>query len=171
VNLFCLVWAVSLNNMSNIISIYGVIKKSCTHSNHMFCLSKNKLHWNLKTKTVLCDMFLSVHHVQHACIHSFSSCMMQPGKDFLQWPEIVHQTRYYQLFGTGESGSASLNSLWLVKEQQNGMQDSSVNTYCICGKGILAVQLLKDNWRTGATRLQQEVTCMGCCTVTETLCV
>jgi hypothetical protein len=38
----------------------------------------------------------NVHRVQR-CIHSlFSSCLMQPGEEFLQWPETVHQTKYFR---------------------------------------------------------------------------
>jgi hypothetical protein len=38
-------------------------------------------------------------------------------------------------------------------------------------KDILALRLLKDNWRTGASRLQHDVTCMGSCIVTAILCM
>jgi hypothetical protein len=50
-----------------------------------FCLSKNKLHWNQKTKNNVILSVGSVHCIQW-CMHSlFSSCLMQPGEEFLQW--------------------------------------------------------------------------------------
>jgi hypothetical protein len=39
------------------------------------------------------------------------------------------------------------------------------------GKDILALRLFEDNWRTGASRLQHGVTCVGSCIVTATFCV
>jgi hypothetical protein len=46
-----------------------------------------------------------------------------------------------------------------------------MNTRCTCEKDIPALRLLKDNWRTGASRLQHDVTCVGACKVTAILCV
>jgi hypothetical protein len=38
-----------------------------------------------------------------------------------------------------------------------------MNTRSSCEKDILALRLLKDNWRTGARRLKYDVTCVGSC--------
>jgi hypothetical protein len=51
----------------------------------MFYLSKNKLHWNHKTKNIVILSVGNVHRVQR-CMHSlFSLCLMQHGEEFLQW--------------------------------------------------------------------------------------
>jgi hypothetical protein len=46
-----------------------------------------------------------------------------------------------------------------------------MNTRCTCEKDILALRLFADNWRTGASRLQHDVTCVGSCVVKATLCL
>jgi hypothetical protein len=46
-----------------------------------------------------------------------------------------------------------------------------MNTRCTCEKDILELRLLKDNRRTGASKLQHDVTCVGSCIVTAILCV
>jgi hypothetical protein len=63
----------------------GWLKSYATHSWHMFCLSKNNLHWNQKTKKKN-NVIQSVEnlHCAQRCIHSiFSSCLMQPVEEFL----------------------------------------------------------------------------------------
>jgi hypothetical protein len=45
-----------------------------------------------------------------------------------------------------------------------------MNTRCTCEKDILALRLFEDN-RTGASRLQHDVTCVGSCIVTTILCL
>jgi hypothetical protein len=96
-------------------SCTGWSKSDTTHSWHMFCLSKNKLHWNQKTKNNLILSVVNVHCVQR-CMHSpFSSCLMQLGKEFLQWCRRFTRRDIVDLFCTGESGNVSLNSFWQVK--------------------------------------------------------
>jgi hypothetical protein len=61
----------------------GWSKSHATHSWYMFYLSKNKLQWNQKTKKHVIVSVGNVHRVQR-CMHSlFSSCLMQPGEEFL----------------------------------------------------------------------------------------
>jgi hypothetical protein len=58
-------------------------KSRASHSWHMFYMSKNKLHWNQKTKNYVILSFRNVHRV-YRCMHSlFYSCLMQPGEEFL----------------------------------------------------------------------------------------
>jgi hypothetical protein len=62
-----------------------------------FCLSKNKLHWNHKTKNNVILSVGNVHHVQQCMYSLFSSCLVQPSEEFLHASsvmEMVHQTRY-----------------------------------------------------------------------------
>jgi hypothetical protein len=60
----------------------GWSKIHATDSWHMFYLSKNKLHWNQKTKNIILSVG-NVHHIQR-CMHLlFSSCLMQPSEEFL----------------------------------------------------------------------------------------
>jgi hypothetical protein len=62
---------------------YMVIKNHATHSWHMFYLSKNRLHWNQKTKSNVILSVGNVHCIQW-CMHSVSSsCLMKPGEEFL----------------------------------------------------------------------------------------
>jgi hypothetical protein len=46
-----------------------------------------------------------------------------------------------------------------------------MNTCCTCEKDILALRLFEDNWRTDASGLQHDVTCVGSCIVTAIFCV
>jgi hypothetical protein len=63
----------------------GWSESHATHSWHMFYLSKNKVHWNQKPKNNVILNLRNVHCV-HRCMRSlFSSCLMQPGEEFLQW--------------------------------------------------------------------------------------
>jgi hypothetical protein len=50
-----------------------------------------------------------------AFIHSFFSCLMQHGEEFLRQRKRFTRRDTADLFGTGESGKVSQNSLWQVK--------------------------------------------------------
>jgi hypothetical protein len=78
------VWTTSSNFTSPI--IYTEWSKCyATHSWHVFYLSKSKLHRKQKTKTMLYLSVGNVHRIER-CMHSlFSSCLMQPSEEFLQW--------------------------------------------------------------------------------------
>jgi hypothetical protein len=105
------------------------------------------------------------------CTHSlFSSPLMQPGDEFLQWQQMVHQTRHCRFVWQRRIGNVSLNSFWQVKWERNFRWCSASNNHCTCEEDILALRLLKDNWRTGASRLQHDVTCMGSCSYSYTAC-
>jgi hypothetical protein len=138
---------------------------------HMFYLSKNKLHWNQKTKN---NVILSVGNVHHAlqCMHSlFSSCLMEPGEELLchrnSSPDeillICLAQENHEMYPWTHSGMLSKNEMpgsvrqWTLRE--------------LVKKDILAHRLLKDNWRTGASKLQHDITCVGFCIVTAILCV
>jgi hypothetical protein len=70
-------------NCSTILVSLRVYRSHVTHSWHMSYLSKNKLHWNQKTKNNVILSVENVHRV-HRCMHSlFSSCLMQPGEELL----------------------------------------------------------------------------------------
>jgi hypothetical protein len=61
----------------------GWSESHATDSWHMFYLLKKKLHSNQKTKNNVILSVGNVHRVQR-CMHSlFSSCLMQPGEEFL----------------------------------------------------------------------------------------
>jgi hypothetical protein len=129
----------------------------------MFFLSKNKLHWNQKTKNNVILSVGNVHCVQR-CMHAlFSSCLMQSDEEFL-----CH----------GNGSPDEIFSICLVQENQEvypwthsgklskkEMPDS-VWQWTLVKKGILALRLFEDNWRTGASRLQHDVTCVCSCIVT-----
>jgi hypothetical protein len=66
----------------------GWSKSHATHSWHMLYLSKNKLHWNQKTKN---NVVLSVGNVHR--VHSFPHVLSNPVKSSCV-TETVHQTRY-----------------------------------------------------------------------------
>jgi hypothetical protein len=92
----------------------GWSKSHATHSWHMFYLSKNKLHWNQKTKTMLYYVLEMSTAFSNACIQSFSHVWCNPVKSFCS-DRMVHQMRYCQFIcGTGESGIISQNSFWKV---------------------------------------------------------
>jgi hypothetical protein len=46
-----------------------------------------------------------------------------------------------------------------------------MNTLRTCQKDILALTLFEDNWRTGASRLQHDVTCVGSCSHSDIVCL
>jgi hypothetical protein len=74
------------------------------------------------------------------------------------------------LFGTGESGNKSLNSFYQVKwERWYARWCPTMNTLSTCEEDILALWLFEDNWLTGASRLQHDVTCVGSRVVTAIL--
>jgi hypothetical protein len=90
-------------------------KSHATHSGHMFYLSKNKLHWNQKTENNVILSVGNVHFIQQ-CMHLFfSSCLMQPGEEFLQWCLKCTVKYFVSILGIEESGNVSLNSFWQVK--------------------------------------------------------
>jgi hypothetical protein len=49
------------------------------------------------------------------------------------------------MFGAGESGNVSLNSLWQNKKERDARQCSTMNNRCTSEEDILAVPQLKDN--------------------------
>jgi hypothetical protein len=63
----------------------------------MLYLSKNKLHWNQKTKN---QFYIKCWKCPpHSAMHAlFSSCLMQPGEEFFV-REAFHQTRYCRFVG------------------------------------------------------------------------
>jgi hypothetical protein len=63
----------------------GLLKSHTTHSWHMSYLSKNKLHWNQKTKNNVMPILIvgNVHCTQQCMRSLFSSCLMQTGEEFL----------------------------------------------------------------------------------------
>jgi hypothetical protein len=104
------------------IPIYRVIEKSRNPFLTHVLFVKNKLHWNQKTKS---NGFLSAgnaHRVQR-CMHSprLSSLNTEGRPErFLSCTLPVSRKRFTRrdtvdLFGTGESGNASLNSFWQVR--------------------------------------------------------
>jgi hypothetical protein len=137
-------------------------KSPATKSWHMFCVPENKLHWNQETKNNVILSVGNAHRFQR-CMHSlFSSCLMQPGEEFLQWPETVHQTIYCRFVWHRRIGKCIPKLI---------LASLTMNTLCICEKDIIAIRLFEDSWRTGASRLHHEVTCVGSCIVTAILCV
>jgi hypothetical protein len=65
----------------------------------------------------------------------------------------------------------TLNTFWQIKYERDARQCSTINTCCICEKYIVASRLFEDNWQTGASRLQRDVTCVSSRIVTGILCL
>jgi hypothetical protein len=88
----------------------GWSKSQATHSWHMiylpksFCSLKSENKKQCKIECWKCPPR-----------SLFSSCLMQPGEEFLQWRKRFTRRDTVDLFGTGESGNVSLNSFWQVK--------------------------------------------------------
>jgi hypothetical protein len=98
-----------------VIIIISATERSESHAIHswyMCYLSKNKLHWNQKTKNNVILSVGNVYHVQWS-MHAFTRFLMF---DVTQWRLPVSWkwfTRWdiVNLFGTGELGNVSLNPL------------------------------------------------------------
>jgi hypothetical protein len=106
-------------------------------------------------------------------MHSlFLSCLMQGGEQFLLWPEKVYQTKYRRFVWHGTVGKCVPKFILTTKVRTRCQACSTVNRPSPCEKDIPAFRQSEDNWRSdAASRLQRDVTCVGRCTVTATLCV
>jgi hypothetical protein len=105
-----------------------------------------------------------------ACIHTFQ-VLWNSVKSFCNDRKLFVGRDTVDLFSTGRSGNVTLNSLWQVKYERNAKQCSTMNTRCTCEKDILALRLFKDSCWTGASTLHRDVTCVGCCSHSDTVCL
>jgi hypothetical protein len=85
-----------------------------------------------------------VHSVQRYMRLLFASCLMRPGKEFIQWREQFPWRDGVDLFGTGDLVNVSLNSFWQVTWERDARQCSALNTRCTCQKHNLTLRLLEE---------------------------
>jgi hypothetical protein len=113
----------------------------------------------------------NVHRVQR-CMHSlFSSSLMQTGKEFpCQGNGSPDEILSMCLAQEKRKMYPETHSGKLSKNEMSG----SVRQWTLVAfmkKTSLHFDCWKDNWRTGASRIQHDVTCVGSCIVTAILCV
>jgi hypothetical protein len=145
----------------------------------MLYLSKNKLHSNQKTNNNVTLSVGSVDRVTKFDGYRPNYRHLRPKVDrnglcssrFLCHRNGTPEEIMSVCFGTGESGNVSINSFWQVKQERDARWCSTVNTGYNCEKDILTLRLFEDSWRTGASKLQDDVNLVGCCVVTAISCV
>lgn len=133
----------------------GRSKSHATHSWRVSHLSKNRLHWNQKTKNSFTLSFENVHRVQPFFPILYAT----------RWRVLVA----WKWFTRRDFTIVFLNSFWRVKIEMPG----SFPQWKLVARPemILAFPMLKYNWRSGESKLEHEITCIGSCIVTAILCV
>jgi hypothetical protein len=136
-----------------------------------------KKHWNQKTeKKCHIKCWVCPEHNKVWRISSKLSSLNTEGRSkqflscLLRVTEKVHHTRYRRSVWHWRIGKC-IRKLILASYVRTKCQVVlDIEHACTCEKEITALQLLKDNWRTVASRLQREVTRMGCCIVSDMVC-
>jgi hypothetical protein len=135
---------------------YRVIGKSRDPFLTYVLFVKNKSYWNQKTKN---SAIVSVPDFRRVVCHCLQGTISLPRAS-----EGVHHTRYCRIVWhsrTGKCNAELIVGSWARARRQAAF-GSGQPLYC--QKDVLLLAPFADSWLTGSSRLQHDVTCVGCCT-------